>query len=290
MRLPKLAILILTWLFFSYHAMASSDTHELANYCQLNDCREYFDKLKKQSYLHRNPYSSILLATAYIEGVGVDKDYKKAYKLLRRSYSKGSNKAPFMLSAMFKDGIGVEQDIQESMRYLEIAVKRKYPPAQYVKALYLLTDNKEQKRPAIDLLTDAADKNHKESNYLLALIYESGEIVPKDLKKAAKYYRNAAFWQYLNSYERLQYLAKTVASEHENYKDIQALAMDVETITITNNKSVVELLEDKMALFDKLWSKNSAGGVGFDVTHLQSGLQLGQTLSFIATQGAKVGW
>lgn len=277
-------------LLYSLPTNASANNHDLANYCKEKSCIEQFDKLKRQSYLHRNPYSSILLATAFIEGVGVEKDYKKAYKLLRRSLSAGSNKAPFMLSAMYKDGLGVEQDMKESMRYLEIAVKRKYPPAQYVKALTLISQNTDAQKRAIDLLTKAADRNHKESNYLLALLYESGELMPRDLKRAAKYYRNAAFFDYLNSNGRLQYLAKTVKLQHEDYHDIQALAKDVEIITITSAKSVIEVLEDKMALYDQLWPKNSAGGISFDVTHLRSGLQIGQNLNVIANLGAKVGW
>lgn len=269
---------------------ASTDNHELADFCKKNDCAQQFDKLKRQSYLHRNPYSSILLATAYIEGVGVEKDYKKAYKLLRRSFSAGSNKAPFMLSAMFKDGLGVEQNMKESARYLDVAAKRNYPPAQYVKALSLLTKDTNSQKQAVALLKSAADKNHKESNYLLALLYESGQLMPKDLKRAAKYYRNAAFFQYLNSNERLQYLAKSVKEKHDDYFEIQALAKDVEVITITSTKSVIEALEDKISLYDQLWSKNSAGGVGFDVSHLHSGLQIGQNLNVIANIGAKVGW
>lgn len=285
-KIIALLILVLS----SQSTSASSNNHELSDFCKKSDCTEQFDKLKRQSYLHRNPYSSILLATAYMEGVGVEKDYKKAYKLLRRSFSAGSNKAPFMLSAMFKDGLGVEQNMEESLRYLDISVKRNFPPAQYVKALSLLTKDFNSQKQSIELLTRAADKNHKESNYILALLYESGELMPKDLKRAARYYRNAAFFDYLNSNERLQYLAKSVSKKHDDYFDIQALAKDVEVITITSTKSVIEVLEDKMALYDQLWSKNSAGGVGFDVTHLRSGLQIGQNLNVIANLGAKVGW
>ncbi len=57
------------------------------------------------------------LATEYIRGNNVAKDYAKAYSLIRDAAEKGNRYGQLMLSICYEDGIGVEKNLEESFRW-----------------------------------------------------------------------------------------------------------------------------------------------------------------------------
>lgn len=88
----------------------------------------------------------------YLEGRGVEKDYKKAHFWLEKAISNkvSSNKAMADLGWMYEQGIGVEQDYQK----------------------------------AIDLYRDAARSSCSSARYFLGMLYYEGRGVEQDHDKA----------------------------------------------------------------------------------------------------------
>jgi TPR repeat protein len=82
----------------------------------------------------------------------MEKDYKKAYKLLSPLAEQGNDKAQFTLGLMFNDGQGVPQDYEEAIKWFRLA---------------------------------AEQENHK-AQMSLGLLYKDGQGVIKDLEEAMK--------------------------------------------------------------------------------------------------------
>lgn len=216
--------------------------------CEGDSCAVQMSKLKKHAR-YGNPEALVLLASAYLNGDGVEKDPTKAYKKLKRAAGEDSGKAMFMLSAMKRDGIGTNKDMRKSNLWLDKAVAVKYPPAMYQKALQTLDFDKADNSAELALLLEAERKENKAATYLMSVLRETGTLVEKDEVKAAEGFRNLSFWGYKDSSARLQAIADRwaeaeVVADEKGAERIAQLADGIETITVTGNKMSFEMALD----------------------------------------------
>ena len=66
-------------------------------------------------------YAQNVMGYKYMEGVGVEKDEKKAILLWLKAARKQNESAALNLGESYKKGIGVERDLKESLRWYRLA-------------------------------------------------------------------------------------------------------------------------------------------------------------------------
>jgi len=101
----------------------------------------------------------------------MEKDYKKAYKLLSPLAEQGNDKAQFTLGLMFNDGQGVPQDYEEAIKWFRLAAEQENHKAQLSLGL-LYKDGKgviKDREEAMKLVTLAADGGIPLAQYYLGL-------------------------------------------------------------------------------------------------------------------------
>jgi len=76
-----------TAIFLSSNAIGSEQVVSKNKLCPDNSCEKQIKRLKRHGALYKEPGALILLATAYLTGEGVEKDPKRAYKLVKRASS-----------------------------------------------------------------------------------------------------------------------------------------------------------------------------------------------------------
>lgn len=124
---------------------------------------------KTQTYA----WSATLLARAYRDGTLVPINYEKAIELFNIGITNKCCIAPFSLAYMYKHGLGVEKNYSTAAE-LYIASDDFLPAMYQLSKLYLKGKGIEQdESKAIGLLEAAAKRNHLDSMYKLAMVYEN---------------------------------------------------------------------------------------------------------------------
>ena len=154
------------------------------------------------------------LAQAYETGDGVPKDLAEAVKWYRKAADQGIADAQYKLALAYENGNGVKKDLTEAVKWSQKAAEQGIADAQYKLALAYQTGNgmKKNLSEAVKWYRKAANQGHTtarnelktaelmlnaqndntEAQYKLALAYETGDGVPKDLAEALNWYRKAA--------------------------------------------------------------------------------------------------
>ena len=136
-----------------------------------------------------NMFDSNLLAELYSQGIGVDKDMKKAMKYYLLSAKHGNTEACLTAAKIYEK----EQSYPEALKlYGSIASKNYhacYKVGEYlVKGLGTRVD----KAKAAGYLSQAAENNIPNAMILLGDLYYQGDGVEKDMGKAVELYKTAA--------------------------------------------------------------------------------------------------
>ncbi len=138
-----------------------------------------------------NAIAQYHLGTAYSFAIGgVPKDPKKAFYYLELSSKQGYAKAQYNLAASYKLGDIVPQNRDKALHWYLEAANQNHSKAQLQAALILLKTNENKK--AISLFEKAAKSGEKDSQFILASIYYSGEGVPQNFRSAYIWYSIAA--------------------------------------------------------------------------------------------------
>lgn len=100
------------------------------------------------------------LGALYFDGEGVERDYAKAFQLMKYGYDHNTTFAVFYLGKAYFRGLGTQQDYGKAREFLE-----------------------------------QVDWNNKEAFYMLGVIYGQGLGVPADIKKGVEYLQKAGNYQ-----------------------------------------------------------------------------------------------
>lgn len=166
------------FLYYSYHHLIKGENRK-------NKANELLKKIK-------NPQTAegqYIIGMIYLKGYGVDRNYRKAIKLLKKAGYQGHIKAADELSFEY-----LWKKPKEADMWHEIAISRNpnelfnrgnkfYYGEEYIKLDYV---------KAAELYQKAADQGHAEAQFKLGTMYADGLGVPKDYNKAAELYQKAA--------------------------------------------------------------------------------------------------
>ena len=102
--------------------------------------------------------SQVDLGLNYCMGIGVKRDYKKAFKILSAAAEKGHSDAQYNLGLLYLNGHGVKKNTADAIKWYR----------------------------------KAAEQGNSLAQFNLGVCYDTGEGVPRDEVEAAKWYRKAA--------------------------------------------------------------------------------------------------
>lgn len=104
-----------------------------------------------------------LLGLCYLDGVGVETDYRQAFKWLTIASNNGSPRAKANLALMYQQGLGVETDLAEAERlFLQANQKQEFMAVVGLARLYAQHFDAEQACHWYKAVLNAADKNSHE--------------------------------------------------------------------------------------------------------------------------------
>lgn len=167
------------------------------------------------------------LGTIYENGLGVEKDSKKAAEYHKLAADQGHKDAQIHLAKMYREGRGVEKNPKEAIKYFMLA----------------------------------ADQNDREAQYRLAMGYQNGHGIDQDDKKAVHYIQLSAnqghLYAQLNLSLRYQ-LGRGVPQSSEQASHWHHLATTVtEQDTFRQWAADKKHFSEKPALLLKIYEKNA---------------------------------
>ena len=140
-----------------------------------------------------NPEAQCNIGYAYARGLGLEADDKKAVEWFMRSAKSGSPVCQYNLGVRYEDGLGIQADMQEAFRFYKMAAARGEYAAQYRLAQeYENGASAEDKAEAFRLYSASAETGYALAQYKAGLLWDAGEVVPRDPAKALKWWCLAA--------------------------------------------------------------------------------------------------
>ena len=148
------------------------------------------------------------------------KDYATAYKLFTELADEYDVAAMRNVALMTRDGLGCDKDPKRAEDMMEEAAKRGLPTAQSDLGIMLLDGaagppNAEAALPWLEM---AASAGHPIAQYRLGELYEAGDVVPKNVKVAELLYGASARKGYDPALQRLKALKGWTTVPKELYE------------------------------------------------------------------------
>jgi TPR repeat protein len=145
------------------------------------------------------------LGQMYHQGQGVEQDFKEAVKWYQKAADQGYAKAQSNLGVMYRDGEGVEQDFKEAVKWYQKAADQGLANGQYnLGWMYANGEGVNQDfKEAIKWYQKAADQGHAKAQHNLGQMYHHGQGVEQDFKEAVKWYQKAADQGFANAQHNL---------------------------------------------------------------------------------------
>ncbi len=129
-----------------------------------------------------------LLGELYANGLGIQRDDKKAAEWYRLAAERGDREAMFALAMLHFSGRTGAVNREEGAKLLAAAAKLGNPAAAYDLGLLYIEGQlfPQDFARAAELFRSAAQVGNAEAQYALATLYKEGRGVPKDLVEAAR--------------------------------------------------------------------------------------------------------
>lgn len=130
-----------------------------------------------------DPEAQAALGIFFMAGREVEKDEKKGFEWLEKAASQNDPRGLYYFSLCFLDGLGTEKNEARGLQILQKAVEAGYIPAKTFFGKSLLKAQYGQKKDvprAVKILTDAANQEDPEAQFVLGVLYSG---IEKEVKK-----------------------------------------------------------------------------------------------------------
>ena len=164
---------------------------------------EWYHKAAEQGFAA----AQLNLGRMYEEGNGVPQDDRQAAAWYRKAAEQGLAEAEFCLGDLYFRGRGVPLDCEMGVALYRKAAEQGFPTAQYYLGHHYFVGYgvlENNFRKALEWHHKAAEQRYKMAEGMLASLYSSGFIIPKDAAKAAQ-------WEKLYKLDPIETLKKKYA-------------------------------------------------------------------------------
>ncbi|HET6390075.1 tetratricopeptide repeat protein [Hyphomicrobium sp.] len=151
-------------------------------------------KLAEEAAARGEPQANTLIARIYTEGLGVQKDDRKAFEYYKRASDLGDIQGTFALAISYAQGRGVKKDRKAAAELFEKAALTGQPDANYNLGLLFLKGDGKPENPirAFQHIRYAAEKGLAQAQYDLAALYQNGTGTDANALEAARWLSRAA--------------------------------------------------------------------------------------------------
>ncbi|MBU0753878.1 MAG: sel1 repeat family protein [Planctomycetes bacterium] len=131
---------------------------------------------------------------AYLNGEGVEKDYKEGFYWFRRGAEQGHVKSFYNLGLSYENGFGVPVNLETAFNWYRLSAEQGFDRAQFQCGWFLQEGRGTEKdlKAAFDWYCKAADQGHAQAQKNLGSLYYHGQGTPRDYVEAARWFRRAA--------------------------------------------------------------------------------------------------
>ncbi len=156
--------------------------------------RKYYDEAAKRG----NNAAFNNIGCMYVEGKGVNKDYKEAIDWFMKAANLGNYYAMRNIGNLYKNGNGVEQSFDKAIEWYKKAIEFGYKiaGADIGDMYYYGRGVNRDYISAMNWYKKATDSAY--ANYMIGFMYQFGEGVPVNLDTALEYYKQAMVGGYYN--------------------------------------------------------------------------------------------
>ena len=144
----------------------------------------------RQGAMRGDPAAQLEIAARFAAGQGVERDLKQAMQWYGRAATQGLATAQYRLAALYERGLGASQDIERARVWYARAAEQGNVKAMH--NLAVLSAGRSDYATAAKWFTLAADFGLADSQVNLAVLFQNGLGVPKDLTRAYKWLALAA--------------------------------------------------------------------------------------------------
>ncbi len=151
---------------------------------------KYYEKAAKMNHAR----AQNALGVCYDQGLGVEKDYNKAFYWIQKSYNNGCKDSYGNIAYYYKEGKGTEVNYVKSFEAYMKASVYENPKAYYEIGLFYEEGKGIEKNleKAYEYYTRAKEKGHIAAIYKIGTFYEQGYVVSKNEEKAYELFQEAA--------------------------------------------------------------------------------------------------
>ncbi len=148
------------------------------------------------------------------KGEGTKKDLSAAIRWYKLSAEQNNSNAMYNLGVIYERGYGTQSNISKAVAWYEKAAKLGMAKAAYNLANIYDTKSKYQNtKKAFRYYIRAAKLGHTKAQLMCGYLYESGTVVPKDIKNALSWYTEASI---NGSFEARRRLANILTKQGKN--------------------------------------------------------------------------
>lgn len=158
-----------------------------------------------------------IVGEMYNFGLGVDKDYKAAFKWYSESVEAGSTNAKVRLTRAYRFGIGTKKDMSKAVHWMKKAAEEGVASAQSdLGTLYYHgEDVKKDYQKMIHWYFKAAEQGYAEAQFNLAGMYDQGIGVPIDFVRSYAWFNVAAAQGFKPASKARDYVASKLSVEQQ---------------------------------------------------------------------------
>lgn len=162
-----------------------------------------------------NPSAQYVVASRYLNGVGVAQDLDKAVFWCQQAAAKGYAPAQYLLGTLYERGLGAPKDAAKALEWYGKAAALGNVSSMHNAAVLLSSEQagKPDYDRAFALFTSAAKHGLRDSQFNLAVFHERGLGTTADPAEAYFWYRLAAQQGDSQAAERATALTKTLAPD-----------------------------------------------------------------------------
>lgn len=141
-----------------------------------------------------NAHAAACLGLMYLQGLGVEKDARRAEQLLIKGANGGNSQAFYHLAVLYERGRDVPQDFAAAVRYYEKAAQKGNAIAQYKMGCAYQRGIAVAKDLALATkwFQSAAEKGNREAQCNLGVAYFHGDGKPQNYKAASYWFQKSA--------------------------------------------------------------------------------------------------
>ncbi len=151
-----------------------------------------FNDLKKSAE-EGNSNSQCFLGKMYLNGRGVQQDYKEALKWFKKSAEQGNREGQSALGSLFLGGIGTEVNYREAFKWFSKSAEQNYPNAQYALGgmYYYGLGVAQDYQKAFQYFKKSSDNGSYNASIMIGDMYKDGIGLEKNITIAQNYYQKA---------------------------------------------------------------------------------------------------